>query len=70
MLVPWQTFEVLQKSGPMDGMNIFTVLVRKRLPMSAVAEGRVGLKFKSGYRGVKFGKGLTDKVGKVGLAQK
>ena len=31
------------------------------LPMSAVTEGRVGLKSVSGYGGVKFAKGLTDK---------
>lgn len=31
------------------------------VPMSAVAKGRVGLKFMSGYREVKFGKGLADR---------
>jgi hypothetical protein len=31
------------------------------LPMSVMAEGRVGLEFVSGYGGIKFAKGLTDK---------
>jgi hypothetical protein len=31
------------------------------LPMSDMAEGRVGLKSVSGYGGVTFGNGLTDK---------
>ena len=45
----------------MDGMNIFTVIVTGWLPASTVAQGGVGLKFMSGYRGVTFAKGLTDK---------
>jgi hypothetical protein len=45
----------------MGGMNIYTVLVTGWLPMSSVAKGRVGLKFMSGYGGVKFTNGLTDK---------
>jgi hypothetical protein len=31
------------------------------LPVSVAAKGRLGLKFMSGYGGVKFDKGLTDK---------
>ncbi len=42
-------------------MNIFTVIVKGWLPMSAVAKGRVGLESLSGYRGAIFAKGLTDK---------
>ena len=45
----------------MDGMNIYTVLVKGWLPMSAGAKGGVGLESMSGYRGVTFAKGLTDK---------
>jgi hypothetical protein len=45
----------------MGGMNIFTVLVKGWLPVSSLAKGRVDLKSLSGYRGVTFAKGLTDK---------
>ncbi len=45
----------------MDGMNIFTVLVKGWLPMPAVTKGVIDLKIMSGYRRVTFGKGLTDK---------
>jgi|GEM_PF-1936424 hypothetical protein len=45
----------------MDGMNIFTVLVKGWLPMPAMAKDKVCLKYLSGYRGVTFGNGLTDK---------
>jgi hypothetical protein len=45
----------------MGGMNIYTVLVKGWLPMPAMAKSRVGLKSLSGYRGVTFAKGLTDK---------
>ena len=45
----------------MDGMNIYTVLVKGWLHMPAMAKNRVCLKTLSGYRGVTFAKGLTDK---------
>jgi hypothetical protein len=51
----------MQEGGLMDGMNIFTVLVKGWLPMPAMAKDRVCLKSLSGYRGVTFGNGLTDK---------
>jgi len=57
----WWAFEAIQEGSLMVEMNIFTVLVTGWLPMSAVAKGRVGLKSLSGYRGVTFAKGLTDK---------
>jgi hypothetical protein len=45
----------------MGGMNIFTVLLTRLLPLSNMAKGREGLKIVSGYGGVKIANRLTDK---------
>jgi hypothetical protein len=45
----------------MDGMNIFTVLVKGWLPIPNVTKGGIGLKIVSGYGGLKLAKCLTGK---------
>jgi hypothetical protein len=45
----------------MDGMNIYTVLVTRLLPITDLTMDRVGFKSLSGYRRATLDKGLTNK---------